>query len=578
MIRKIISRIMLLAVVGAVTSCEIAFLDEEMTTSLGGEQVYKDASDYEMALIGIYDMLGTRSLPTLGAEITNYLTNYNGGIILLNELATDEMGAITAGAAKQLMLEELDKCRPTAQNGIVKSVYAGQYAMINRANDLIFNAEKSQSDNGQIKQYVAEAKFLRALCYYNLTSLFGGVVLTTEPGSERVGKDLPRSSTESVYALIFQDLKDAYMVLPKSFAEQKQMGRATSIAAAALLARTSLTAATMGKYAKISAELALEDGINSYEWANSQFTELVTQAKTYADKVIKEGFGDESALLAMPYETSFYPYENTPEVIFDVQFKDGLSQEEAGWNGQIIGPGSWNWALPTGNIANTYIPYGGATISENFPANPTKETCDMRKYKNITNFQYKGDGTLWPPTAANKTYNLGKFAMEKKPDYPKQRTPINYVILRLAEAYLIYAEADAELNNGPTADSYRMINYVRRRAASANILPDLNSNNLLDPAVIKPIPGIEPATKLEEFRLAILQERMLEMVGESVRRVDLIRSGWMPEYLEYVNKVDFDASKYIYKRRQFDDYTIFLPIPSREVTITNSLIKQNIGY
>ena len=51
-----------------------------MTTQLGGDQVYTKVSDYEMALIGIYDMLGTRSLPTLGNEITNYLTNYNAGL------------------------------------------------------------------------------------------------------------------------------------------------------------------------------------------------------------------------------------------------------------------------------------------------------------------------------------------------------------------------------------------------------------------------------------------------------------------------------------------------------------------
>ena len=128
---KKIYKSLLFAVTLTVTSCEINFLDEKMTTQLGGDQVYTKVSDYEMALIGIYDMLGTRSLPTLGNEITNYLTNYNAGLPLLNELATDEMGAITAGASKQLMLEELDKCKPTPQNGIIKSFYAGQYAMIN---------------------------------------------------------------------------------------------------------------------------------------------------------------------------------------------------------------------------------------------------------------------------------------------------------------------------------------------------------------------------------------------------------------------------------------------------------------
>lgn len=593
MIHKFISRVMLLVALFAATSCETGFLDEKMTTSLGGDQAYASVSNYEMALIGVYDMLSARSHPTLGSEVTNYLTNYNGGILLLNELATDEMCAIKAGASKQLMLEELDKCRPTALNGIVKSVYAGQYEMINRANDLLYNAENSfHGENSTINQFVAEAKFLRALCYYNLTTLFGGVVVTELPGSERVGVDLPRSTTETAYNLIFKDLEEAYNVLPESYADVNQMGRATKTAAAALLARASLTAATMGKYAPITDELALEGGINSYKWAADRFTELITQAKTYAGKVINEGYTGEASLLSMPYEESFYPYENTAEIIFDAQFKSNLSQEEGGWVGYMTGAGSWNWVLPTSNIKNTYIPCGYDKIALDFPTNATKANCDMRKRKNITNFNFKGDGSLWPPVAANYTYNLGKFSMESKtPDYPKQKTPINYIILRLAESYLIYAEADAELNGAPTEASFRMINYVRRRAADANILPDLTAENLTDPAVVKPIQGIQPANKLEEFRIALMQERMLEFVGESLRRVDLIRSGWMAEYLENDNVLDFDESYYIeaktgkkvyspymYKRRQFEPYFMFLPVPSREITLTNGVIVQNYGY
>ncbi|RGD47895.1 MULTISPECIES: RagB/SusD family nutrient uptake outer membrane protein [Bacteroides] len=575
---KNINRFLLVAIAFVVTSCEINFLDEEMTTQLGGDQVYKKVSDYEMALIGVYDQLGTRSLPTLGNEITNYLSNYNAGVILLNELATDEMGAIAAGASKQLMLEELDKCRPTPQNGIIKSLYAGQYVLINRANDLIFHAEKTNLKSPVIDRCVGEAKFLRALTYYNLTSIFGGVVLTTLPGSERVGKVFPRSSTEAVYGQIFQDLKDAYDVLPVSFAAQKELGRATKIAAAALMARASLTAATMGKYAHISSEMALEDGINSYEWAKTRFTELITQAKTYAELVITEGYGGDKGILeTMLYSDSFYPSENMPEIIFDVQFKDAMSQNEAGWVGQVFGPGSWNWVLPTGTAAGTYKPYGG-TLAQNFPKDPTKATCDMRKYKTITNFQYKGDGTLWPPTAANKTYNLGKFAMERKPDYPKQQTPINYVVLRLAEMYLIIAEAEAELNNGPTDEAFKMVNHVRARAANATILPVITKSNMADPDVVKPIAGLTPTTDLDKFRMLLMQERMLEFLGESLRRVDLIRSGWIAEYLENTNIIDFDEVKYVYRRRQFEDYSIFYPIPSREITITNNVIKQNFGY
>lgn len=560
------------------SSCEIAFLDEEQTTSLNKDQLYKKTADYETALMGVYNMLGARNMPIQEGGILNYLCNYNGGLTLLGELSTDEMCTSQAGASKQLFLEEIDKCRVSSQNTIVKSVYAGQYSMINQANTLIFNAEQLPEVNNQIKQYVAEAKFLRALGYYNLVSLFGGVVCTTLPGSERVGTVLSRSTTKDVYALIFKDLEEAYNVLPVSYANQKEFGRATSIAAAALLARASLTAATMGKYANIDKNLALEGNINSYDWAKEMENDLFTQAKVYADKALKEGFSGEDVILTMPYEQNFYPYENTAEVIFDVQFAYGFSQSEGGWVGRIFGPNSWNWAIPTAGVANTYKPFDKDNFKDNFPTPATKDNCDMRKYKNITSAKYKGDGTLWPPLATDKNYNLGKYAVDKKADYPPQEHPHNFVVLRLAEIYLIWAEADAELNGRPTDDSFRMLNYIRKRAANANILPEINSNNLDDATIVKPILGINPTNELDKFRLALLQERKLEFLGEGLRKIDIVRSGWIEELLEDVNVTDFDESKYLYRRREFEPYNIFYPIPSREITISNGSIIQNYGY
>lgn len=571
---------LLLSLVLGLVSCEPSFLDEEMTTSLGSESVFKTTGDYEMALIGVYDMLGTRSFPTLD-QMTAYYCNYNGGIMVLNEFSTDEMCLINGPQNKQLYIEELDKCQPTALNHVVKCLYSGQYATIDRANDLIWHAEQLSNPDKTIVQCVAEAKFIRALTYYNLVTLFGGVVLVEVPGSERVGQIFPRSSTEAVYDFIFKDLEEAYNILPASFANEKQLGRATKIAAAALMARTKLTAATMGKYAKITPQLALEDGINSYAWAKEQYTELLTDAITYAQKVIDEGYGAENALLSMEYEKSFYPYENTPEIIFDVQFKDGLSQDEGGWVGWISGPGSWNHLRPTGFTGNLYKPNGG-TLAENFPTPASRSNCDIRKYKNITNGNYykNSDGVyvLWPPLPTNKQFNLGKFAMEQDYTYPKQSSPINYPILRLAEVYLIIAEADAELNNRPTELSFKMVNYVRRRAAMVTVLPDLNETNIYDANVVDPVPGITPQNSLQAFRLALLQERMFEFIGESLRRTDLIRYGWMEEMLEKCNTIDFDKVQYIKNRRRYDEHFLFYPIPSREVTLSNNIIKQNFGY
>ena len=80
------------------------------------------------------------------------------------------------------------------------------------------------------------------------------------------------------------------------------------------------------------------------------------------------------------------------------------------------------------------------------------------------------------------------------------------------------------------------------------------------------------------------QERMLELLCEGLRSVDLIRSGWIAEYLENTNISDYDKmienglGNYMHVRRLFQDYRIFYPIPERDVTNTNHIIKQNYGY
>ncbi len=569
---KIISLCLLLSL--GLASCETSFLDEKMTTSLGGGEVYNSVANFEMVLIGVYDCLGTRSLPTISG-VTNYMSNYNGGIFILNELATDEMCAVTAGASKNLEIEELDKGIPTSSNSMVEGVYAGAFMMINRANDLIGNIAAA-APNPQLTQFEGEARFLRALGYYNLVSLYGGVPCTETPGADQEDKVIPRATTEQVYDLIFKDLERAYNVLPVSYAGV--YGRATKTAAAALLARANLTAATMKKYASITADLKLEGNINSYDWVDTG--ECFTRARDYAGKVIEVGYKNVTdTLVRLAFEQSFYPYENTPDVIFDVQFAANLAQSEGGWVGYMSGPGSWCWAILSQNIVWNYQPVGAAlTNDQRFPNPATKANCDMRKHKTVTNYNYTAGGQLWPPTAANKNYNLGKFAMEQNISYAKQNTPINYTVLRLAEAYLIWAEADAELNDGPTDKAFEMLNYVRRRAADANILPDIVETNLWNDAVVIPITGIIAQDDLEQFRLAVLQERMFELCGESVRRTDLIRSGWIMPILQNVNTKYYTDGTTMYKPRQMKANNIFMPIPSREIGLSNNVVIQNSGY
>lgn len=557
-------------------SCEPSFLDEKMTTQVGSGQMYSTAQEYELALVGVYDMLGTRTYQTLNTNL-NHQSNYGGGIQLLSELGTDEMFCNVNISKKNGKLSELDKCSPTAANEIVEDVFAGTYAMLNRVNDLIYHIELlDETARGKLAQCEGQARFLRALCYYNLVVLYGGVSIVDKPGSFYVKNYPQRSPIEDVYnKIILPDLEFAYGALPLNYNDRtdynsgKQLGRVTKLAAGALLARVNLTIASMGRHANIQEEVKL-GGINSYDWVTDP-VEYYTAARTYANAVISEGYGSEDVLVSLPYEQSFYPYENTPDIIFDVQFTSGLSQDEGSWVGTYTGVASWHWADISFYLANLYAPT--ETVLQ-WPQEPTRENCDMRKYKNVNRNGFGAGGAVWPPVA-NPSYALGKFNKMYNASYANNSTPVNFTVLRLAEMYLVAAEADAEIAGQPTETAYRMLNYVRRRAATEEVLPDYNDESIWDAANVRPIEGIEATDNMTQFRLAVLQERMFELVGEGVRRIDLIRSGWVKPILEQVNDTD---KKFFYLLRNFEDHNVFFPIPAREITMTDNAVVQNFGY
>lgn len=576
--------ILLLIISAFAAACD--FLDETMTTQVGSKQMYQTDSDFELALIGVYDMLGTRNYQTMNT-VLNHQSNYNGGIQLLSELGTDEMFCNIVISGKNGKLVDIDKCSPTANNEICNDVYAGTYAMLNRVNDLIWHLEElDETRRSSLSDCEGQVRFLRALCYYNLVTLYGGVPAVDKPGSFYTEDYPARSSIQDIYEnLIFPDLQFAFDNLPVNwngradYNSGKQLGRATRIAAAALLARANLTIASMARYADIPENVKLS-GINSYDWVTDPgvyYKEAYDKAMT----AITEGLGSEDALVNLPYEQSFYPYENTPDVIFDVQFASGYSYEEGGWGGTYTGPSSWHWADISYNLALKYAPSSDAPSSDaSYWPNPaTRDNCDMRKYKNVSRYGFANNGGVWPPSipAANQAYALGKFSKDYDASYQNNATPVNFTVLRFAEMYLICAEADAELNGEPTEISYRMINYVRRRAASENILPDYDNVTIWQPEFVPPVAGIsvEENDYLTQFRLALLQERAFELVGEGVRRIDLIRSGWIKEILDHVNTVD---KNYLYVNRTFDDHNIFYPIPAREITMTDNKVVQNYGY
>ena len=204
-----------------ITSCDNALDVDLPSNQLSSESVYASEPTAEAAVNGIYQSM-----------VADFF--YNRVHTVLGETA-DELVPRT-GIANIYSSNEIPET-----DGTINANWGELYKTIYNANNVIEGLTKSTSINAvQSKQWIAEAKFLRAYSYFYLTNLWGNVplVLTTDVD---VSALLPQSSQETVYAQILLDLTDASKDLPTDYINYDQERiRATKWAAEALLARVNL--------------------------------------------------------------------------------------------------------------------------------------------------------------------------------------------------------------------------------------------------------------------------------------------------------------------------------------------------
>lgn len=204
-----------------ITSCDNALDVDLPSNQLSSESVYASEPTAEAAVNGIYQSM-----------VADFF--YNRVHTVLGETA-DELVPRT-GIANIYSSNEIPET-----DGTINANWGELYKTIYNANNVIEGLTKSTSINAvKSKQWIAEAKFLRAYSYFYLTNLWGNVplVLTTDVD---VSALLPQSSQETVYAQILLDLTDASKDLPSDYKNYDQERiRATKWAAEALLARVNL--------------------------------------------------------------------------------------------------------------------------------------------------------------------------------------------------------------------------------------------------------------------------------------------------------------------------------------------------
>ncbi len=267
-----------LLLVYTMTSCE-KLLNEDPRYSINNVKAFESEATADMALEGCYGYMSTYL--TYGQSIAELYVGASG-IAWAQTNSNDQ--------------DQYNSFDILATNGVVDMVWSGLYKVIGQCNFFIAGVEASSLRDEYKKNAIANAKFLRGLCYYQLASSFGGVPLRLDP-TQSSTLSVARAKREDVYALVEQDLKAATEGLKtKEQLGNAADGKATKYAAYALLAKLYYTLASH------------ENNPSSVYWA---------KAKEAGDIVLANG----NYRLEPKFKNLFVNHvAGSPESIFQINF------------------------------------------------------------------------------------------------------------------------------------------------------------------------------------------------------------------------------------------------------------------
>jgi hypothetical protein len=492
--------------------------------------VFKDPNSYRAFIAKVYAGLavsgqqGAAGQPDIQG-IDEGFSQYLRLLWEAQELPTDEavIGWNDVG------LPEMNTQTWAVTNSFVVAMYYRVFFQVAMANEflrqttdekLAARGNVSSPLRAEIQQYRAEARFLRALSYWHGIDLFGKIPLVTE--NAPVPSTPPQQSTRTeIYNFIVSELNAIQAALPAPGAST--YGRATGPAAQMLLAKVYLNASIY---------------TGTPRWA--------------------EGLAAAQAVIAGPYSLDnnyqdiFLADNHTsPEIIFAVT-QDGLRTQTWGgmtflvhascggnlmnaanygidgcWWGLRLKPQAFN-RYASGDGRASYFFRGSGADSQSVAVTSIGNWYDgiaAPKYKNVTSTGQRGSH----PTHVDT-------------DFP---------MFRLADAYLIYAEAVLRGGGGTRAQALAYVNALRQRAYGGT------SGDITDPELTL------------DF---ILDERGRELLWEAHRRTDLVRYGRFTGG-SYIWSWKGGTQAGVATNARYDLY----PLPASEL-VANPNLEQNPGY
>ncbi|MFS4469956.1 RagB/SusD family nutrient uptake outer membrane protein [Chryseobacterium sp. T20] len=380
---------------------------------------------------------------------------------------------------------ELDFFTIQPNNSLIASAWKDNYVGIQQSNIILTRIGKIPDMTDTLKNTrIGEMKFLRALMYFNLVRIFGDVPLVLKE----------TTNVNDYFGQPRTPVAEVYTAIEKDLKDAidllptatMQKGRITKGAALGILGKVLLT--------------------------QNKFAESLT----YLNQIESLGYQ------LLPDVTKIFDVtnKNNAEIIFDVQFTSGL-------NGNSEGSSAFQMFSPSGSVSGAK----GHNL-------PTKEVYNLYSAGDTRRSAYIGLTSNGIPFSKKLVKTSNTIADGGS----------NFVVLRLADVFLMMAECFTQQNDFTNANLY--LNKIKTRAGIASV--NLSTKDAL----------------LNE----IDRERRLEFVGEGHRWFDLLRTGKAISVMtaHFSNNPGYSTA-------QIKPYHLLMPVPQGQIN-TDPAIKQNPGY
>ncbi|MEM6844616.1 MAG: RagB/SusD family nutrient uptake outer membrane protein [Bacteroidota bacterium] len=487
-------------------SCE-SFLTEEPRDIVSPSNFFNSEPEVKSAVNGLYNIFKERSLHR---NIGLYRFYENGADVIGPSRVFGQVEAVQDYIINEGNISDI------SQGGGAPLTWQDLYRIILNSNIILENIEGNEAIREEDRnQYVGETLFMRAYAYYHLTNLWGDVPYYRENLPLEEIRQLGRTDKTQIRDEALTDLQRAQNLLPSSYSDS-ELSRVTKWTAATVMVKICLI---QQKWQE-ARDKAVEVIDNSPHRLLENYADVFDPNNEYNDEIIW------TMDLVKDINSDSWPDQFTPRIRDEPKNLEDRPALSAALSERNEGFTGFGLAVPLPDFVNE------------FPMD------DLRRSSNIVT-EYLGFELNFPYMP--KRWNLDQI------NSPRGNHGDNQIIFRLADVYLMAAEAENELN-GP-GNAYQYINAVRERAFE----PD------------RPFSGLSQ----QEFREVIYDERRWELGGEGHRRMDLIRWGILMDVVKSTEYRVYNPAENI------QPYHVLLPIPVEELRLNPALLESdptNNGY